>query len=231
MTEQQPGCPEPKREPLSWIPAFLAELAASGVIRRAARAAHIALPTAYGACERHPEFAAAWDSALITAEQNGGRVRAICRTTPPASPPPAPVKPASAHRCARFLEALAETSSVTVSAARANVAVEAVYKLRREDPDFATKWLAALHEGYDHLEMELLGHLRNPQPGRKMDVTSALRLLAAHRATVERQRALTEEEDEEALLESIDRFIDDMRDRRAANEAVLIETGADDGAE
>jgi hypothetical protein len=61
-----------------------------------------------------------------------------------------------------------------------------------------------------------------------MDVASALRLLAAHRATVERQRALTAEEDEQALLDSIDQFIDDMRERRAANDAILAESG-DDG--
>jgi hypothetical protein len=64
-----------------------------------------------------------------------------------------------------------------------------------------------------------------------MDVPAALRLLAAHRDTVERRRAVNAEEDEQALLESIDRFIDDMRERRAANTAILIEAKADDGAE
>jgi hypothetical protein len=76
------------------------------------------------------------------------------------------------------------------------------------------EWQAALHEGYDMLEMELLGYLRDPQPERKMEVAAALRLLAAHRETVERRRALAAEEDDEALLESIDRFIDDMAERR-----------------
>ena len=93
------------------------------------------------------------------------------------------------------------------------------------DAGFAAKWLAALREGYDNLEIELLGYLRDPAPGRKMDVTAALRLLAAHRETVERQRALTEEDDEDGLLDSLDRFIDDMCVRREANAAILIDGG------
>ena len=130
-----------------------------------------------------------------------------------------------------FLEALAETSNVTASADRVNVPTRTVYKLRREDADFAARWLAALHEGYDNLEMELLGYLRAPQPGRKMDVAAALRLLAAHRETVERRRALAEDEDEQAVLDSIDAFLEDMRQRRLANEAILIEAESGDGAE
>ena len=128
-----------------------------------------------------------------------------------------------------FLEALAETSSVTRAAERANVPTRTVYKARRGDAGFAAKWLAALREGYDNLEIELLGYLRDPAPGRKMDVTAALRLLAAHRETVERQRALTEEDDEDGLLDSLDRFIDDMCVRREANAAILIDGGLIEG--
>ena len=73
--------------------------------------------------------------------------------------------------------------------------------------------------------------MRDPQPKRKMDVAAALRLLAAHRQTVERQRSLAAEQDEDAVLESIDRFIEDMRQRRFANDAILVETQVhDDGA-
>ena len=79
--------------------------------------------------------------------------------------------------------------------------------------------------------MELLGYLRAPQPGRKMDVAAALRLLGAHRETVERRRALAEDEDEQAVLDSIDAFLEDMRQRRLANEAILIEAESGDGAE
>jgi hypothetical protein len=58
-----------------------------------------------------------------------------------------------------------------------------------------------------------------------MDVPSALRLLAAHRATVERERALREDDDEQAVLDSIDSFLEDMRQRRLANTAILAGTG------
>ena len=76
------------------------------------------------------------------------------------------------------------------------------YKARREEAAFAVAWRAALREGYDNLDIELLGHLRDPQSERKMDVAAAVRLLGAHRATVERERALAEEEDEHVVLES-----------------------------
>jgi len=100
---------------------------------------------------------------------------------------------------------------------------------KSDDPEFAAKWQKALREGYDNLEIEVLGHLRNPQDGPKLDVGAAVRLLAAHRATVERQRAIRSERDKRALLDSIDKFIDNMRRRRAANTTILIETqGGDD---
>jgi hypothetical protein len=57
-----------------------------------------------------------------------------------------------------------------------------------------------------------------------MDVPPAIRLLAAHRATVERERALLDEEDEQAVRDSIDAFLEGMRQRRLANEAILLET-------
>lgn len=123
----------------------------------------------------------------------------------------------------RFLAALAETSNVSASALRARVPLATVYKVRRSDAAFRALWQQALNEGYDNLEMELLGHLRDPESTRKMDVTAALRLLAAHRETVARERALREDDDEEEVLKSIDRFIDDIQRRRAANAAVLAE--------
>ena len=64
-----------------------------------------------------------------------------------------------------------------------------------------------------------------------MDVAAALRLLAAHRETVERRRALNAEDDEQATLDSIDRFFEDMRQRRRANSAVLTEAENGDGGQ
>jgi hypothetical protein len=129
-----------------------------------------------------------------------------------------------------FLQALAETSNIALSAQRAGIAPSRAYKARREDPEFAGKWREALLEGYDLLEMEVLGWLRTPDPSRKVDVAAAIRLLGAHRETVERHRALEEEENEQAVRESIDAFLEGLRQRRLAKEASLIETQAPDVA-
>lgn len=124
-----------------------------------------------------------------------------------------------------FLQALAETSNVTAAAERAGVSPSRAYKVRREHPGFATEWLSALYEGYMHLEMEVLGYLRGAEPERKFDVANAIRLLAAHRETIARQRALCDDGDEQAVLESIDAMIDEMRNRTLANAALLADGG------
>lgn len=122
---------------------------------------------------------------------------------------------------ATFLAALAETSNVTASAERADISQTWVYKTRREDPEFAQQWLQALGEGYDNLEMDVLRRLRTgavrDEDGTKYDNASAIRLLALHKADATRARALRDNRDEEAVLESIDALIDKMRQRAAAN--------------
>ncbi|AOL93130.1 hypothetical protein [Porphyrobacter sp. LM 6] len=65
------------------------------------------------------------------------------------------------HWRVRFLDCLAESSNVAKSARHANISVSRAYKLRRADPEFAGQWLAALAEGYLHLEMEVA---RNRRP-------------------------------------------------------------------
>lgn len=128
-----------------------------------------------------------------------------------------------------FLQKLAETSNVTASAAHAGVATSRAYKTRREDAKFAAAWRAGLFEGYQHLEMEVLGYLRTAEPDRKFDVANALRLLAAHQATIAKERAKPDdEEDEQAVFHSIDAMIDEMRERSLANDAALALPGADD---
>lgn len=198
-----------KRQDPVWMAPFIAALSAGHTVRAAAEKAGISASTARWRRNRHSKFAERWREAMRAANPNadcavGHPRRGNWRTT--------------------FIETLAETSNVSASAARAGVPIRTIYKLRREDPAFRALWQAALHEGYDNLEMELLGHLRDPAAtARKIDVTAALRLLAAHRETVARERALREDDDEQAVLESIDRFIDDMRQRRAANAAILAE--------
>jgi len=206
-----------------WMKAFLAALSETKVVVRAVEAAGITTNAAYHQRRTKRHIAQAWQAALAS--------------KPPAETAPVEVGAAEAEAAApvwgwksAFFEALAETSNVSASAIHANVPIKTVYKLRRSDAEFAGKWRGALLEGYDHLEMELLGHLRDPSPERKMDVAAACRLLAAHRATVERERALREEDDEEAVRASIDAFLEGMRQRRLANEAILIEAEPDDVA-
>ena len=122
----------------------------------------------------------------------------------------------SKHWRTYFLQALAATSNVTASADEAGVSTSRAYKARREHPEFAAQWRAALHEGYEHLEMEVLAYLRGNAPERKLDVANAIRLLAAHRDTVARMRALEDESDEQEVLDSIDAMIDEMRQRSIA---------------
>lgn len=119
-----------------------------------------------------------------------------------------------------FLAALGETSNVSASAERARISPAQVYKVRREDSEFARKWLVALCEGYDNLEMETLYRLRTgivvDEQGRKHDIGAALRLLAAHRDSTARQRALQDNEDTETIIASINAKLDMMRERAIA---------------
>jgi hypothetical protein len=207
--------PEPE-----WVPKFLEELTTTRKAKRSARAAGIASSTAYYRRNTNRQFAAAWQAALASEKPAAA-----------AADSPEPAFGQTTGWRVRFLEALAETSNVTASAIRANVPIRTIYKARREDRSFAAKWRAALFEGYDNLEMEVLGHLRDANPARKMDVASALRLLAAHRETVERERALREEDDDDAVKASIVTFLERMRQRRLANEKILLEGKATDVAE
>jgi hypothetical protein len=207
-----PGAENPYR--LKWMPRFLAVLEQGGTVLAAARAAGIYPATAYSARGNHRAFDAAWRAAVASEDEQP--------VVPPAAQPQRS-EGRDRHWRSRFLEALAETSNVRLSAEQAGVSFRDAYKARRCEPEFATRWQAALLEGYEHLEMEILGHLRSPNPKRKLDVTAALRLLAAHRETVIRLRALAGEEDEQAVRDSIDAFLEGMRQRRLANEAILVE--------
>lgn len=136
--------------------------------------------------------------------------------------------PIHKHWRTYFLEALIETSNVTASAARAGISPSRAYKVRRVDSDFAGQWRVALREGYENLEMELLGYLRNPDPQHKMDVANAIRLLSKHREFVAHERALEDNRSEQEVLDSIDTMIDTMRQRAAANAALLSDADPED---
>lgn len=121
-----------------------------------------------------------------------------------------------------FLAALAETSNVTAASAAAQVHPSRAYKVRRFDPDFARHWRAALLEGYEHLETELLHRLRFGEArdaAVKFDNTAALRLLGLHRETVARERAMRENEDLPAVRASIQAKLAQLRGEVTARRA------------
>ena len=112
-----------------------------------------------------------------------------------------------------FLDFLAETSNVTKAAEKAKVNPSRAYKIRREEPEFARQWRAALLEGYEHLEMETLRRLRvgTEADGPKFDIANALRLLTLHRETVARAQAEKRNVSAAEVRASIDRKVEAIR--------------------
>jgi hypothetical protein len=125
------------------------------------------------------------------------------------------------HWRALFLDALAETSNVSEAARRAGINPSRAYKVRREESAFRAKWSDALREGYSHLEMETLQRLRMGTSGGKddtrFDIANALRLLSLHSQSVAQARALEDDDDEDAILASLEARIDAMREAKVAD--------------
>ena len=114
-----------------------------------------------------------------------------------------------------FLDFLAESSNVSESARRAGINPSRAYKVRREEPEFARAWLAALYEGYVHLEMEVIRRLREGDmqtaEADKYDFANAIRLLAAHRETAARAQAAQRNVSAAEVRASIDRKVEAIR--------------------
>ena len=114
-----------------------------------------------------------------------------------------------------FLDLLAETSNVSDSARRAGINPSRAYKVRREEPEFARQWLAALAEGYAHLEMEVLRRLRegdnSAENNGKYDFANAIRLLNAHRETASQANADQNKVSAAEVRASIDRKVEAIR--------------------
>lgn len=135
-----------------------------------------------------------------------------------------------------FLAALAETSNVSRACAAVRVCSRTVYDLRRRDPSFAERWAEALCEGYDNLEMEMLFYLRSgdsPDAGApKFNFPAAVRMLLAHREAVSREKGRRAEVDAAEIRASIDRKVQQMRERivarRVPDETPTGETGNGD---
>lgn len=139
-----------------------------------------------------------------------------------------------------FLAELAATSNVAASARAAKISTTQAYEARRADAGFYRDWQEALCEGYDLLEMNLLHRLREgeikPAAGAKrgirvFDNATALRLLVAHRETAARQRAVIENRNSEAIIDSINAKIEKIKQRRlaAATPALPAAEAAVDG--
>ncbi|MGX7951429.1 hypothetical protein ACWPM1_02575 [Tsuneonella sp. HG249] len=202
-----------KSEP-AWVPRFLDALRAGRGMREACRAAGVCSSTPYHRRRTDDAFRAAW-SAIQPVD---GRTQR--RGGPPA--------PRGSAQIERFLEELAITSNVAAAAAVAGLPTSKIYALRRSDPEFARRWYAALAEGYDNLEMELLAHLRGGSEGeaagpdkRKFDTAAALRCLTAHRKSVARERGRRTLAEEAATIASINAKIDALRAQAKEGEAAI----------
>lgn len=117
----------------------------------------------------------------------------------------------------KFLDHLAESSNVSESARQAGINSSRAYKVRRAEPEFARAWLAALWEGYVHLEMEVLRRLREGDQqaanADKYDFANAIRLLNAHRENAARAQAEERNVSAAEIRASIDRKVESIRQR------------------
>ena len=196
-----------------WVARFLDGLRAGSGVREACRLAGVQSSTPYHRRKTHESFRAAWDAIQPIDARKAKRK--------------GPAAPRDAAKIARFLEELAITSNVAAAAAVADLPTSKVYALRRSNPDFAKAWYAALAEGYDNLEMELLAHLRGSEigvpaePPRKFDTATALRCLTAHRESVARERGRRTLADEVATIAAINAKIDGLRARAKEGEAAI----------
>ncbi|MEP2735034.1 MAG: hypothetical protein ABJP34_01955 [Erythrobacter sp.] len=118
---------------------------------------------------------------------------------------------------------LAQTSNVSKSAEVASIQPATAYRARRKSPEFAAAWMAALWEGYIHLEMELLQRLREGkltnEDGEKYDFANAIRLLAAHRDTAARAQAQQRNVSAAEVRASLDQKVEDFRIMASAKKA------------
>ncbi|HTM94674.1 MAG TPA: hypothetical protein VL100_02495 [Croceibacterium sp.] len=127
----------------------------------------------------------------------------------------------------KFLAALAETSNVAAAARKAGISASAAYEARRKNRAFADSWQAALAEGYDNLEIELLRRLREgelkPAAGARRGVRSydngiALRLLMAHREARAKQEAVRANVSAAEVRAAIDRKLAAIKKQVLAEE-------------
>jgi hypothetical protein len=128
------------------------------------------------------------------------------------------------HWRTRFLETLAATSNIERAVAAAKVTQARAYQTRRDEPEFARGWQAAIADGYLNLEMEVIRRLREgdlqTDNGDKFDFANAIRLLAAHRDGIGRGQTQVRDVSAAEVRASIDRKIEDIR-RRVARQKTI----------
>ncbi len=127
--------------------------------------------------------------------------------------PPESGAPLSKRWREPFFAKLAETSNIAAACEHAGISRAAVYALRSRDMTFYDRWMGALAQGYDNLEMEVLHHLRTGETkdGPKFNPLAAMRMLQQHREAVAAQKARRTNVDVAAIRASIDRKIAEMR--------------------
>ncbi|MEO1170023.1 MAG: hypothetical protein AAFW97_15065 [Pseudomonadota bacterium] len=201
---------------------FLGYLAEAPNVARASRKTGINSSTAYYWREKDSEFGAEMNAILggvsvleaRLMQREGGSARAFIRRGHN-SPGEADVD--------AFLETLAETSNVSEAARRNGWSTAPMYRLRRKDPVFARRWLEALSEGYEELEMEMLARARFGVSKRAdkpaFNEQVSLRLLMAHKDAVALQRAIRSGLGAEELRERLDRKIARVKESLEANHA------------
>lgn len=208
----------------AWTKPFLAALRAGATVREAADRANISFKNAYAYRKRAKWFDDAWVCAVtgpITIVSD--KVR-----TPE---PPATMRRANSYWRRTFLKALTRTSNVTRAAQEAGIPVATAYTAKRTNPNFARQWRAALFEGYEELEMEVLAHLRGTLTDRKIDVANAIRQLAVHRKTVSEMRIVEDDSADRARMKAIGELITkvnqvaaQMAEQEGAKEGAADET-------
>lgn len=231
MTAEHLDPPARYRARQQWEQPFLQSLARLKFITRAAEEAGIAAATVHARKRRDPDFARSIKRALAQAAPPIPGVCPIASRKRPRRGKGRPTTRRVAHRPAQpgrkwreqFIQRLGETSNVAASAAHAHISTREVYALRRRDPGFAAAWQSALYEGYLNLEMEVLGHLRDPAPERTLDVANALRLLSAHKETISKERAVRTHMSKAELRESLARKVEAMRRKIEAERAADAE--------
>ncbi len=128
--------------------------------RRAAKAKPRASVTAQSA------GVAVSDKGAKPGKAEAGGAEASGANAPGASPkaarrPQRPAVPWSAEREAIFLEALAQTCSVTNAVRASGLSSATIYRRRDASDMFRAAWVQALREAYVRLETELLGRALN----------------------------------------------------------------------